>query len=380
MKPARPTLGSIAALAWLALIAAVGTLAPALSSSHPFLIHTLDATGAPTSTASPFLAHLRPIDIALAIGMVLAIIGLVRRTSSPLRRALRATIPLALCLAIGGIVETRSPLRLEVFDSHEHISAGTARATFPLHEFSPNERIAGARVLPPGSALPTADTRTFPLGSDGRGQDVLSQLIHGCRTALLVSLGSALIAMTIGITLGAIMGWFSGWLDTALMRLVEAAMSIPALLVLVVAASVLPRTIGVTILVIGLITWTDAARLTRAEFLRLRDQDFIAAARATGASPWRIIALHLLPSALPPLLVEGSFALAAAILFEASLSFLGLGPAEGASWGRLLAGGLDATGNPLWWITVPAGSLIFLTALSLHTMGDTLRHRLSPSR
>ena len=380
MKPARPTLGSIAAMAWLALIAIIGTLAPALSSSHPFIEHALDAAGAPISTTSPFLHHLRPIDIALIIGMALALIGLFRPTPSPLRRALRATIPLALCLAIGAALEMYRPVRLEVFDSHEHISAGTARATFPLHDFSPNERIAGARLVPPGAAPPSADGRTFLLGSDGRGQDVLAQLIHGCRTALLVSLGSALIAMTIGITLGAIMGWFGGWIDTALMRLVEAAMSIPALLVLVVAAGVLPRSIGITILVIGLITWTDAARLTRAEFLRLRDQDFIAAARATGASPWRIITLHLLPSALPPLLVEGSFALAAAILFEASLSFLGLGPAEGASWGRLLAGGLDATGNPLWWITVPAGSLIFLTALSLHTMGDTLRHRLSPSR
>jgi peptide/nickel transport system permease protein len=186
--------------------------------------------------------------------------------------------------------------------------------------------------------------------------------------------------MALGIAVGACMGWFGGWIDTALMRFVEAAMSIPVLLILVVAAGVLPRQIGITILVIGLITWTDAARLTRAEFLRLRDQDFALAARASGASAWRTITLHLLPSALPPVLVEASFALAAAILFEASLSFLGLGPTEGASWGRLLAQGLDATGRPLWWITVPAGSLIFLTVVSLHAVGDTLRHRLLPIR
>jgi peptide/nickel transport system permease protein len=374
MRPHRISIATILAGAWLAIIAVAGILAPVLASSLPLIV--LDTP--PSTTASPLLAHLRPIDFALGAGLVLAVITLLVPARSALRRVVRASIIVALALGIGAAFESATPVRLRVYDAHARADAGEIDARFTVHEFSPDERIAGARLAPPGTETP--DGRTFLLGADTRGQDVLAQLIHGARTAVLVSVGSALIAMALGIAVGACMGWFGGWIDTALMRIVEAAMSIPVLLILVVAAGVLPRQIGITILVIGLITWTDAARLTRAEFLRLRDQDFALAARASGASAWRIITLHLLPSALPPVLVEASFALAAAILFEASLSFLGLGPTEGASWGRLLAQGLDATGRPLWWITVPAGLLIFLTVVSLHAVGDTLRHRLSPIR
>jgi peptide/nickel transport system permease protein len=374
MRPHRISIATILAGAWLTIIAVAGILAPVLASSLPLIV--LDTP--PSTTASPLLAHLRPIDFALGAGLVLAVITLLVPARSALRRVVRASIIVALALGIGAAFESATPVRLRVYDAHARADAGEIDARFTVHEFSPDERIAGARLAPPGTETP--DGRTFLLGADTRGQDVLAQLIHGARTAVLVSVGSALIAMALGIAVGACMGWFGGWIDTALMRIVEAAMSIPVLLILVVAAGVLPRQIGITILVIGLITWTDAARLTRAEFLRLRDQDFALAARASGASAWRIITLHLLPSALPPVLVEASFALAAAILFEASLSFLGLGPTEGASWGRLLAQGLDATGRPLWWITVPAGLLIFLTVVSLHAVGDTLRHRLSPIR
>jgi len=375
MNPRRPKLGFILPLAWLAMVACVGIAAPVISSSLAFDSVWLGGSNPIKKHAMPILNYLRPIDYAIAAGLVLASLSLMAGARSASHRLLRASVIFVITVGIGAVFDARMPVPLRVYDDHARAEAGEIEATFTIHEFSPDERIAGARY-----ALPTTETtdgRTFLLGADSHGQDVVAQLIHGCRTALLVSTGSAFIALAVGIALGALMGWFGGWIDTTLMRVVEGAMSIPVLLILVVAAGVLPRELGFTILVIGLITWTDAARLTRAEFQRLREQDFVAAARATGASPIRIITAHLLPSALPPVLVEGSFALGAAILYEASLSFLGLGPTEGASWGRLLAQGLDPTGRPLWWITLPAGAMIFLTVLSIHALGDTLRRRLS---
>lgn len=382
MRKRRPCWGVWAAGLWVAAVFLVGVFAPALASGHPLVVREFDAATATRTVTWTITSWMRPMDVALLASLPVLVLGLVLPARSGWKRLGRTAVLLLACLLAGAIGEAVTPVRLAVFDPTFHQSTAERSATFAVVPFSPGERIPGAdaRFAPPGTAPEAGSGRVFGLGSDGRGQDVRAHLIHGARTAVLVSLGATGIAMAIGIGVGAVMGWFGGWVDAVLMRIVEGAMAIPVLLILVVAAGVLPRLLGITILVIGMVTWTDAARLMRAECMRLRDQDFILAARASGASPWRIITRHLLPSALPPLLVEASFALAAAVLYEASLSFLGLGPTaggEGASWGRLLAASLDAVGRPVLWLSIPAGAMIFLTAMSLHTIGDTLRHALA---
>jgi peptide/nickel transport system permease protein len=236
------------------------------------------------------------------------------------------------------------------------------------------------RRLPPGSTTAgRGDTvgvtglRPYTLGTDSLGQDVLSNLIHGCRSALLVGLAGAGTALLIGITLGAIMGYFGGSVDLLLMRIVEVFMSVPLLFFLVLGAAVLPREPLVIMGLIGSVTWTGVARLTRAEVMRVRGMDFVDAARASGLPAWRVVVGHVLPSAIAPALVEGAFLFAAAILFGSTLSFLNLGPVDRASWGRLLAQAAGESGDFAWWLAVFPGLCVVLTVLSCQTLGTAGR-------
>jgi len=217
------------------------------------------------------------------------------------------------------------------------------------------------------------------LGTDGYGQDVLSQIVHASRLSLTIGLISTGIAVAIGVFLGALMGYFGGWVDLILSRVVEVFMAIPLLFLLIVIAGVLPdRSTYAMMAVIGCVTWPGAARYTRAEFLKLREQEFVQAARAAGLPAQRIVFRHMLPCGVAPVLVDASFAVAAAILAEAVLSFLGLGPPDQPSWGRLLAGATGVGSGFAWWLGLFPGILIFLTVLSYNTLGEALRAALDP--
>jgi peptide/nickel transport system permease protein len=261
---------------------------------------------------------------------------------------------------------------LTPFDYAEREARNEIRATYTLVPFSPNERPTDRNefFLPPGGK--------HLLGTDRHGQDVLSNLIHGARLAVVVGVIAAGIATLIGICVGAVMGYFGGWADLVLSRVVEIVMGVPLLFVLVLAAGVMPRSIEATMAVIACFTWTTAARFTRAEFLKLRNADFVLAARA-GAIPTRsILFRHILPSAAAPVLVDASFTMAAAVVLEATLSYLGLGPPERASWGGLLASATSDTGEFRWWLAVFPGGAIFLTALSYNIMGEAARDAMDP--
>lgn len=222
----------------------------------------------------------------------------------------------------------------------------------------------------------TAGARPFRLGTDSLGQDVLANLVHGCRVALLSGCVAAGMALSMGVALGALMGFFGGWVDALLMRVVEVFVSVPTMFVLVLAAAVLPRSTTGLLAVIGCLSWMGVARLTRAEFMRLRDAEFVQAARAAGLPAWRVIVRHLLPSALTPALVDASFLFAGAILVEATLSFLGLGAPDQPSWGRLLAQAPGPAGDFAWWLGVLPGGCLFLTVLSCNALGESARQRL----
>ncbi|MBL4808913.1 MAG: ABC transporter permease [Phycisphaerales bacterium] len=227
-------------------------------------------------------------------------------------------------------------------------------------------------------AVKAHPTPSHHLGTDTLGQDVFSQMLHACRLAISIGFISTSIAVVIGVTIGSLMGYFGGWVDFILYRFVEIFMAIPVLFLLIVAAGVLPRNTYVMMAIIGCFTWTGAARFIRAEFMKLRETDYIQAAKVMGLPLWSILFKHMLPNGVTPVLVESSFLIAAAILIEATLSFLGLGPTGQASWGSLLRNASGETGAFVWWLAIFPGAAIFLTTLAYNLIGEALRDAIDP--
>ncbi len=226
--------------------------------------------------------------------------------------------------------------------------------------------------------LLAVDAPVHLMGTDTLGQDVLSQMLHASRLSISIGFVSTGIAVLIGVTIGAIMGYFGGWVDLLLYRFVEIFMAVPVLFVLIVAAGVLPRNIYFMMAIIGCFSWTGAARFIRAEFMKLRNADYVQAARAAGLPLRSILFKHMLPNGVTPVLVDTSFTIAAAIIIEAILSFLGLGPADQASWGKLLSNAIGDAGGYMWWLAIFPGGAIFLTALSYNLIGEALRDAIDP--
>jgi peptide/nickel transport system permease protein len=215
------------------------------------------------------------------------------------------------------------------------------------------------------------------LGSDYLGRDVLTALIYGGRATLLVGAVAALLSVLIGITLGALAGYYGGKVDAALMKLTEFFQVLPALLFAMVVVTLFSPTLVTVTLAIGIVSWTGTARLTRAEFMKYRGLEFVRAERAIGASDARIIWKVILPNALPPLVVSATLAIGAAILFEAGLSFLGLGDPNQMSWG-LMIGSSRQYVLSCWWAVAFPGAAIFITVLAVSLIGDGLNDALNP--
>jgi peptide/nickel transport system permease protein len=215
------------------------------------------------------------------------------------------------------------------------------------------------------------------LGTDKLGRDILSRILFGSRISLLVGITTVTISLAIGFTAGSLSGYFGGWLDQLLMRLVDILMAFPGILLAIGLTAVLGPGLNHVVLALCLIGWTGYARLVRGEILSLKERDFIQAARSLGSTPQRIIALHLLPNLLPPLLIQATFGMAAAIIAEGSLSFLGLGVEPPTpSWGSMLNEGRQFLLVAPHLTTYP-GLAMMVTVLALNLVGDALQDRLN---
>ena len=223
----------------------------------------------------------------------------------------------------------------------------------------------------------SADKRIHLMGTDDNGADVASRMIHASRIALGIGFVATGIAMVIGIFVGGQMGYFSGRVDMFGMRLMEIFEAIPVLFLLLTFVAFFGRSIYLMMIIIGVTGWTGYARYVRAEFLKLRKQDYVQAAIASGLPLQSILFRHILPNGVAPLLVAISFGVASAILVEATLSFLGLGPVDVPSWGQMLNQAVKAsTFN--WWMAAFPGGAIFLTVFAYNLIGEALRDAIDP--
>jgi peptide/nickel transport system permease protein len=225
--------------------------------------------------------------------------------------------------------------------------------------------------LPPSAA--------HPFGTDPYSRDVLSRLLYGSRVSLAVGLGSVALAMSFGIAVGIVAGFLGGAVDAVLMRLVDAAISIPRLLVLIMVASLWGRLglVPLTLLMAGT-GWFGVSRLVRAETMALRDREFVVAARALGISTPRLLVRHLLPNVIAPALVAAALSIANVILLEAALSYLGIGVRPPtASWGTIIEDGAERVAE-LWWLTLFPGLAILVTVFACNALGDALRDAFDP--
>ncbi len=232
---------------------------------------------------------------------------------------------------------------------------------------------------------------SHPLGTDDLGQDLLARVLYGGRISLAVGVVAMLIALTLGVTVGALAGYHGGVVDHGLMRLTDLFLSLPQLPLLLLIVYLFRDTVrkvlgpeaGIFVLVVAVIgglRWMPVARIVRAQFLTLREQEFVVAARGLGAPPGRQILRHILPNAFGPVVVAASLDVAFAIVFESTLSFLGLGfPPDVPTWGRILFDAKDNLDHAPHWALFP-GIAIFLTVLSINYIGDGLRDALDPRK
>ena len=232
---------------------------------------------------------------------------------------------------------------------------------YPINPFE----LLGRKFTPPGEK--------FFLGTDYLGRDVLAGIIQGSRTSLLVGIMAAGMMMTIGISFGALAGFYGGLMDEALMRLTEFFQVLPSFILAMVVVTLFKPTLWTIILAISISTWTGTARILRAEFLSIRERDFVTASRALGSKSRRIIFREILPNALPPMIVNASLMVGVAILFEAGLSFLGLSDPNIMSWGYMIGSSRTYLRQAWWTVTFP-GLAIFVTVLSL-SLGRRLAER-----
>ncbi len=359
--------GARLGLAWIGLLAVLAAFAPLLANSRPLLAHWADG-----HWSSPLLAALTPADVGWLAAFV-AGVALWSWRGLTLGRRLAALLAVVL-LAWGTASVTLTQRGVVIHELHrERLASGVYTwALWPPVPYSPRDYLRDrgeTGLLPPGPR--------HWLGTESNGADVLSRMIHASRIALGIGFVATGIALAIGILVGGLMGYFSGVVDIIGMRLVEIFEAIPTLFLLLTFVAFFGRSLYIMMVIIGLTAWPGYARYIRAEFLKLREQDYVQAAVALGLPLRSILFRHMLPNGVAPVLVAASFGVASAILAEATLSFLGLGLVDAPSWGQMLNEAVQSSAFN-WWLAIFPGGAIFLTVFAYNLIGDALRDAIDP--
>jgi peptide/nickel transport system permease protein len=217
----------------------------------------------------------------------------------------------------------------------------------------------------------------FLLGTDYLGRDLMAMIINGARVSLIIGLAAAVVSIFIGVTIGALAGFYRGILEEILMRITEFFQVLPTLLFSMVIVALFGASLPMITLAIGIVSWTAVARITRAEFLRIRELEYVMASRASGVQNMKLMFRVILPNALPPIIVQSALMVGSAILFEAGLSFLGLTDPNVVSWGQIIGSNRQYILDASYTVTIP-GLAIFVTVLAISLVGDGLNDALNP--
>lgn len=217
----------------------------------------------------------------------------------------------------------------------------------------------------------------FILGTDYLGRDLFAQIVHGARVTLVIGLSAAVVTVLIGVTVGALAGFYRGLVEEILMRITEFFQVLPTLLFSMVIVALFGASLPMITLAIGMVSWTAVARITRSEFLRIRELEYVMASKASGTSNTKLMFHVILPNALPPIIVQSALMVGSAILFEAGLSFLGLTDPNVISWGQIIGSNRQYILESSFTVTIP-GLAIFLTVLVISLVGDGLNDALNP--
>lgn len=361
--------GARLGLLWIGLLVTMAVFAPFLANSHPLL---LNENG---EVRSPLLRFLTPADVTLLVVFTSAIVLVL----IPISFYNRVITLLGILMVAGGLSFVFiSPPQVSIYEQYrEQQAAGRYDwiITAPI-PYSPKDYLRDEGDT--GLEQPLARTdRTHWFGTEENGADVLSRMIHASRIALGIGFVATGIAMFIGIIIGGLMGYFSGVLDIIGMRLVEIFEAVPTLFLLLTFVAFFGSSLYLMMVIIGITSWSGYARYLRAEFLKLREQEFVQAAIACGLPLRSILFRHMLPNGVAPVLVAASFGVASAILAEATLSFLGLGLVDDPSWGQMLNQAVrSSTFN--WWMAAFPGGAIFLTVFAYNLVGEAMRDAIDP--
>ena len=359
--------GARLGIAWVALLSLAAIFAPFLANSHPLL---MKADG---HWSSPAIENLSAADVILQIAFWSAVVlYFLPRPSARARKFIWAVL-LAASIAILPFA-IHPPLLVSYEKYRDGLKAGTVqRAIFAPVAFSPDDHLRDQEDM----SLHSPDGAHWA-GTTADSADLLSNLLHACRVAMSIGFISTGIALVIGVIIGGLMGYYAGLVDLLGMRLVEIFDAIPTLLLLLIFVAVFTPNLYIMMAIIGATSWVGYAVFIRAEFLSLRDRDYVQAAVAAGLPVRSILFKHMLPNGVTPLIVSASFGVASAILAESTLSFLGIGLVNEASWGNLLEQARGEGGSFYWWIALYPGLAIFLTVFAYNLVGEALRDALDP--
>ncbi|MBN2455393.1 MAG: ABC transporter permease [Sedimentisphaerales bacterium] len=366
---------SVICLVFIVFFFCIAVLASFLANDKPYAIYVAG------QWHFPLFRNLNASDYSVLLAAIVAILQLllIRRNRRRIDPSVRGSVLwrqllVSSSIVVGGtiLLFVFIPRRLDATDYKVMIVSGKAsRGIFTPIPYGYGRTDLKVREQPPN--------REHWLGTDDVGSDVLCRLIHGSRVSLSVGFVAVGISSVIGIFVGAILGYFGGKVDFIGMRIVEMMMAIPVFFLIITIVAFFPRSLFNIMIIIGITSWTGDARFIRAEFFKLRKQDFVHAAVSLGLPLRSILFRHMLPNGIAPVLVNATFGIAGAIFIEAALSFLGFGVAPPTpSWGQMLSLGVSTTGRFLWWLTLFPGMAIFLTVLSYNLVGEGLRDAIDP--